>query len=87
METIIKLKASEIDLSFFNKLKSMLDLNDEIKIMINTRKQVDGIFGKESASEMRARIDKSIEDAEKGSNLISFTKEEFEVFAKSSIEQ
>lgn len=57
METIIRLKASEIDLSFL------------------------------SAAEMWSRIDKSIEDAEKGSNLISFTEVRFEVFAKSSIEQ
>jgi hypothetical protein len=87
METIIRLKASEINLSFFNKLKNMLDLNDEIKILINTRKKSNEIFEDESIAEMRERIDRSIEDAENESNLISFTEEEFEEFSKSIIEQ
>lgn len=87
METIIRLKASEINLSFFNKLKNMLDLNDEIKILINTRKKSNEIFEDESIAEMRERIDRSIEEAENESNLISFTEEEFEEFTNSKIEQ
>lgn len=87
METIIRLKASEINLSFFNKLKNMLDLNDEIRILINTRKKSNEIFEDESIAEMRERIDRSIEEAENESNLISFTEEEFEEFTNSKIEQ
>ena len=87
METIIRLKASEINLSFFNKLKNMLDLNDEIRILINTRNKSNEIFEDESIAEMRERIDRSIEEAENKSNLISFTEEEFEEFTNSKIEQ
>jgi len=85
METIIRLKASEIDISFLNKLKILLESNDDIEITINPKRQYEDSFCFESPVEMRSRIDNSIEEAEKGLNLISFSKAEFDIFCKSRL--
>ena len=83
METVFRLKASELDLSFLKMLKRVLGKNDNIEVLINIDKSISEALKPETKDEMKARIDKAIEETEKGENLITFTGEEFEKHMKS----
>jgi hypothetical protein len=80
METLIRLKASELDFGFFKQLKSLIKKDDSIEIMITTASTESEILKPESDAEMRNRIDRAIEEVESGADLITFSKKEFDQF-------
>lgn len=70
MQATIKINESELDYSFFKKLKTLFK-GGEFEIGIKTQKDL-------LQEEYRKKIDKSIENIERGENLIEYSGEEFE---------
>ena len=76
METIIKLRASELDAALMEKVKALFAGKDT-EIVLS--------FSEEDFDEKRfykRKIEQSIENIEKGKNLVSFTGSDFEKIAK-----
>ena len=82
METVFKLKASELDMSFLKMLKSFLGKNDDVEVSINLDKKISKALKPETKEETKARIDKAIEETVRGENLITFTSEQFTEYMK-----
>ena len=74
MQALIRIKASELDLAFVEKIKTLF--HDEIlEIGIDTERPA-GI------SSDITRLNQAIEHVERGQNLVSFTGDEFEQLAQ-----
>ncbi len=80
METILRLKVSELDLNILNSIKSLFKKNEEIEIKVSSKPL--RVLKKETQEECNARIDKAIEYVENGGELIHFTGEQFLEYAK-----
>ena len=80
METIIKLKSKELNARFLSKIKKYAgnDSESEIQITISRSSGKSNLLTKETKNQAKRRIDKAIEEIEKGKNLIAFSGEEFE---------
>jgi len=87
METVFRLKASELDLSFIKMLKRLLGKNNNIEVLINVDKKISKALRPETKEETKARIDKAIEYVESGGKLINFTGEEFEELTKNLLKK
>ncbi len=70
MEATIKINEAEFDYSFFKKVKNLFK-GGEIEIGGKTQNDL-------RKEKYRQKIDKSIENIERGENLIEFSGEEFE---------
>jgi hypothetical protein len=82
MEAVFRITANEFDESFFNQIKSLLKSKKNLEITIAiSEAQSKGILRKETREEYFARLDKVIDNLNKGQG-VSFTKEEFEDFSK-----
>ena len=68
METIIKLSPSELNASLLNKLKKLIGGKTNVDVTISV---------KEYDAEYAAELDNSIEQAENGQNMVSYSMEEF----------
>ncbi len=68
MGTIIKLSPSELNASLLNKIRKLIGNKENVDVTISL---------KEYDAEYLTELDNSIEQAENGQNLISFTMEEF----------
>jgi len=82
MEAILRVQSSEFTDELINKIKALLrgSQNSEITISI-TEKHSAGILRAETSEQYFERLDKSIENLEKG-NVITFSGDTFEQFAK-----
>jgi hypothetical protein len=81
METIFKIKASELDLDFIEAIKKLFK-NEEIEILISsvpksTKAERDKKYPQYSESLINA-----IDNVEKNKDLISFTMEEFVEYSR-----
>jgi hypothetical protein len=68
METIIKVNPSELDENLLNKIKKFIGKKNNIDVTISL---------KEFDIEYTDALNHSVEEAEKGENLVSFTMEDF----------
>jgi len=68
METIIKIRPSELNEGLLEKIKKFIAGRDNIDVTISLKE-----FDKTYVDD----LNKSISDAEKGQDMISFTMEEF----------
>jgi hypothetical protein len=68
METIIKVSPDELNESLLEKIKNFIGSKDNVDVTISLKEYDKNYFDE---------LDKSINEAEKGENLISFTMEEF----------
>ena len=75
METIFKLKAKELDISFINSVKNLFK-DSEIEISIR-QMQDETEYLLQSAANKKHLLD-AIKEVKKNKNLISFTGKEFE---------
>ena len=85
METNITIRPDEFDESFLKIVRNLIKTKKVTNITINLsdRKPVRSLR-KESPSEVKARIELAVTEIESGkANLISFSAQEFESFAKS----
>lgn len=75
MDTTFKVKASELNIDFIEAIKKLFK-DSIIKISISSS------LDNEAEPKYSEDLLKSIENVEKGKNLISFTMEEFEEYSK-----
>jgi hypothetical protein len=82
MQTVVRLKLSELNADFINTIKTLFKKEKELDIFISSVD--DKNFPEfETKEKYQQRLNKAIENAEKGKHLISFTEEEFEEYSKS----
>lgn len=74
METTIKLSPSELNASLLSKLRKLIGGKENVDVTISV---------KEYDAEYAAELNNSIEQAESGQNLVSFTMEEFMAYTPS----
>ena len=74
METIIKVSPSELNENLLNKIRNFIGGKENIDVTISLR---------EFDPEYSEALDHSIEEAEKGETLISFTMENFMAYTPS----
>jgi hypothetical protein len=80
METIIKLKSTDLNARLLNKIKKYAgnEKGLEIQISIKRPDRKSSLLISETQLQTRQRIDRAIEQIEKGRNLVKFSGEEFE---------
>ncbi len=86
METIIRLKPSELTAGLLKNLQAMFRNVAEIELTIRPSEDF-GLLDKESPEEYKKRLEKTIAYAEKGEGLIEFTAEEFEEYSRSLLKK
>jgi len=87
METIIKVNPSELNKNLLDKIKKFIGAGADAEITISIN---DGSIKTPLRTEGReqyfARLDKSLENIEKG-NVVSFTAAEFKTFSSKLLDQ
>ena len=87
MKVVFRMKANEFDESFFEQIKAILKAKKNLEITIAiTDEQSKGILRKESREEYFARLDKAIDNLDKGRG-VNFSREEFEDFSKNLLNE
>lgn len=82
MEAVLKIKSSEFTDELISRIKALLSVSKDSEVTISiTDKASPGILREETRDEYFARLDKSIEDFEKG-NVVSFSGDSFEQFVE-----
>ena len=77
METIIKIKPSELTLDFIDKIKTLFRNEEEIEISISSVSDF-GLTNKESQKRYEERVRKAIKNLERNKDTVSFSENEFE---------
>lgn len=80
METVLKIKVSDLDMDFVNAIKTLFKNNREIEITISSDTDF-GLNKVETKKEYIDRLKKAIENVEKG-NVVAFTEMEFDKMNK-----
>ena len=86
METIFRLKVSELNTDFIKFVKSLFKKDREIEITVHPSTDF-GLNQPETKEEYMKRLNMAIKNVEKGRNTTSFTMKELENFAKDRIEK
>lgn len=82
MQTVVRLKLSELNSDFIKTIKALFKKEKELDIFISSVN--DKSFPElETKENYEQRLNKAIDNAEKGKHLISFTEEEFEEYTRS----
>ena len=76
METIFRLKATDLNMDFLNAIKSLFKNNEEIEVQISSQSVI-GVLKDETQIECNSRIEKSFNNIKKKRNIVSFTGDEF----------
>ncbi len=76
METVLRIKVSDLDVDFIKAIKSLFKKESEIEITVSSATDF-GLNKLETKEEYIARIKGAIKNVEKG-NLVSFTEEKFD---------
>jgi len=85
METILKIKVSDLDIDFIKAIKTLFKKDREIEITVSSATDF-GLNKTETKEEYIARIFKASKNAENG-NVISFTENEFDKLNKQLMDQ
>jgi adenosylmethionine-8-amino-7-oxononanoate aminotransferase len=80
MQTVLKIKVSDLDNDFVKAIKALFKHNSEIEITVSSANDFN-LNKTETKQEYIDRLKKAIENAEKG-NIIAFTEKEFEIVNK-----
>ena len=83
METIIRLKPSELNIVLIEKIKALLADKDDVEITLSFSESTYNTLHKTQLEQSyKEKINRSIQNVEQGKNIISFTGDEFEKMAK-----
>ncbi|OFX48901.1 MAG: hypothetical protein A2046_07915 [Bacteroidetes bacterium GWA2_30_7] len=85
MQSTFRLKASELP-DLITVLKTLFKKEKMVEITVRPARET-SLEKAESKEEYWARIDRSIENLEKGEHIVSFTEEEFDKFSNELIEK
>lgn len=80
METIIRIKQSELDLDFLKKIKALFKNEDALEISISPVSDF-GLIKKEGRKAYINRLNKAIGNLEAKRNTVSFSEDEFEALS------
>jgi hypothetical protein len=80
METVIRLRPSELNLNFLKALQLLLADQDEVEITVRT--EAPAFPPLETEEEFWTRLEAARRNVEAGENVVAFTAEEFEAFTK-----
>lgn len=80
METIIRIKPSELTIDILNNIKALFKNEGEIEISISPVSDF-GLQKKESQKMYINRLNKAIENLESNKNTISLSEDEFEALS------
>lgn len=84
METIIKIRPSELTVNLLEKLQYLLKGNDNYEITIQVaEKPSRSSLRLETKDEYKERLDKAISNVEKGESVVAFSLEEFSKLSSS----
>ena len=78
METVIRLKPSELTTDFIEKVRTLFKNDEAIEISISSVSDF-GLTKKESKKAYKDRIVKAIENLEGNKSTVSFSGEEFDI--------
>ncbi len=81
METVFRLKATDLNLDFLNAIKSLFKNDEEIEMQISSQSGF-GVLKAETQTECNARIEKSFNNVKKKRNIVSLTGDEFVVLTQ-----
>ncbi|MCE7067043.1 hypothetical protein [Dyadobacter sp. CY326] len=82
MEALLRVRSSEFTDELINKIRTLLSGSQDSEITISiTEKPSSGILRLETRDEYFSRLDKSLENLEKG-NVITFNGDAFDQFAR-----
>lgn len=82
METVIKIRPSELNANLINILKKLYGKNEDVEITIRmTSHAPTNLLREEDKADYFKRLEKSVEDVEKG-NVVFYTAEEFDALSK-----
>ena len=85
METVLRIKVSDLDVDFVKAIKTLFKKDREIEITVSSASDF-GLNQTETKEEYIARIIKAANNVAKG-NVVSFTEDEFEKVTKHFIGQ
>lgn len=86
METVFRIKATDLNLNFLNALKSLFKKDEEIELQISSRRSF-GVLKAETQTECNTRIEKSFNNLKMKKNIVTFTGKEFETFTQMLIKK
>jgi len=84
METIIRIKPSELTLDFLNNIKALFKDEEALEIAISPVSDF-GLTKKESRKIYMNRVNKAIENLEAKKNTVTLSEEEFETLSNDLI--
>ena len=84
METIIRLKPSELNIVLIEKIKALLADKDDVEITLSFSEKgtYNTLHKTQLEQSYKEKINRSIQNVEQDKNIISFTGDEFEKMAK-----
>ena len=82
MQTVVRLKVSELNSDFIKTIKALFKKEKELDIFISSVSD-EGFPKFESKEGYDQRLNKAIENAKKGKHLVSFSEEEFQEYTRS----
>ncbi|MCX6236214.1 MAG: hypothetical protein NTY07_01440 [Bacteroidia bacterium] len=77
METVIRIKPSELTPDFIHKLKALLKNDTAVEISISSVSDF-GLTTKEGQKEYEDRLNRAIKNLEENKDTVSFSEDEFE---------
>ncbi len=87
METVLRIKVSDLDADFIKAIKTLFKKDREIEITVSSASDFDfGLNQTETKEEYIARILKAANNVERG-NVVSLTEDEFEKVTEQFIGQ
>ncbi len=82
MDAVFRIKASEFDEKFFQQLKNVLGLKNNLEVTISISEQSTGILRQETKDEYFDRLLRAKENLNNNTNVVSYTSDQFEEFEK-----
>jgi len=76
MDTIFRIKSSDLNLDFLNAIKSLFKNDEEIQLQISSQSDF-SVIKHETQAEANLRIEKSFNNLKKKRNIVSLTGDEF----------
>lgn len=80
MDTLIRIKPSELNKSFLSYLKKIVEKSNSSELTITLK--TSDVLCKETGEEKKSRLLTAKNNLDKGENTVTFSTEEFDVLAK-----
>ncbi len=82
METVLRLKSSELDSNFFKRLMLLLGNEADAEITISYKNPHPRVLQKETRKEYSENLNQAIENIERNRNIVALSGDEFRLLTK-----